>query len=121
MPIAETVLEQHAGGDVYDRGVDGSRCRWGRVLAFEPHHRIAFTWDIGSTWQVADDLNRTSEVEVSFVAEGEDLTRVTLVHRHIHRHGPGWEAVRDGVEAAEGWALYLSRYRELAVGGTDPA
>lgn len=33
VPIEQTVLEQHAGGDVYDRGVDGSICRWGRVLS----------------------------------------------------------------------------------------
>ena len=34
--IAETVFETHVGGHIYDRGVDGSECRWARVLAFEP-------------------------------------------------------------------------------------
>jgi uncharacterized protein YndB with AHSA1/START domain len=112
--IEETVLEQRAGGDVYDRGVDGSVCRWGRVLTFDPPRTIAFSWDIGPDWQVSSDLAHTSEVEVSFVAEGDDRTRVTLVHRHIDRHGAGWESMRDGVDAPDGWPLYLSRYRSLA-------
>lgn len=28
VPIAETVFEPCVGGHVYDRGVDGSECRW---------------------------------------------------------------------------------------------
>lgn len=113
VPIAETVLEQRAGGDVYDRGVDGSICRWGRVLVFAPHHRIAFSWDIGPDWQVVSDLDRVSEVEVTFVSEGDRQTRVTLVHRYLDRHGTGWESVRDGVQAPDGWPLYLANYQAL--------
>ena len=26
--IEETVFETHVGGNIYDRGVDGSECRW---------------------------------------------------------------------------------------------
>jgi uncharacterized protein YndB with AHSA1/START domain len=113
VPIAETVFEQRAGGDVYDRGVDGSICRWGRVLVFVPPHKIAFSWDIGPDWQVVSDLDRVSEVEVTFVSEGDRQTRVTLVHRHLDRHGTGWESVRDGVQAPDGWPLYLAKYQAL--------
>jgi uncharacterized protein YndB with AHSA1/START domain len=113
VPIEETVLEQHVGGDVYDRGVDGSICRWGRVLAFDPPRTIAFSWDIGPDWQVASDLDRTSEVEITFAPDGEERTRVTLVHRNIDRHGVGWESVRDGVDGEHGWPLYLARYTAL--------
>ena len=120
VPIVKTVLEQHVGGDVYDRGVDGSVCRWGRVLAFDPPHTIKFSWDIGPDWQVATDLSRTSEVEVTFAAEGEARTRVTLVHRHIDRHGDGWESMRDGVEGPQGWPLYLARYEAIIRGDLDP-
>ena len=121
VPIEQTVLEQRAGGDVYDRGVDGSICRWGRVMSFDPPHSMAFSWDIGPDWQVATDLTRTSEVEVTFESEGERRTRVTLVHRHIERHGQGWESMRDGVDADDGWPLYLARYRALADGELGPA
>jgi uncharacterized protein YndB with AHSA1/START domain len=121
VPIERTVLEQHAGGDVYDRGVDGTICRWGRVLAFDPPRRLAFTWDIGPDWQVAADLARTSEVEVTFEAEGEDRTRVTLLHRGIERHGNGWETMQAGVDAPDGWPLYLARYQALTQGAEESA
>ena len=114
VPIEATVLEQHAGGDIYDRGVDGSVCRWGRVLTFDPPHTIVFSWDIGPDWQIAPDLAHTSEVEVRFTSEGDQRTRVTLVHRHLDRHGEGWESMRDGVDVETGWPLYLARYAFLA-------
>ena len=114
VPIAETVMEPRAGGDVYDRGEDGSVCRWGRVLAFEPPERLVISWDIDPRWQIEPDPARCSEVEVRFVAEGDQRTRIELRHRHLDRHGDGWQAVRDGVAADEGWSLYLRRYADLA-------
>jgi uncharacterized protein YndB with AHSA1/START domain len=121
VPIEQTVLEQHAGGDIYDRGVDGSVCRWGRVLTFDPPRTIAFSWDIGPDWQVANDLTRTSEVEVTFTAEDDRRTLVTLVHRHLDRHGAGWESMRDGVDIDDGWPLYLARYQALTRSEQDHA
>jgi uncharacterized protein YndB with AHSA1/START domain len=113
VPIAETVFEPRVGGHIYDRGVDGSECRWARILAYEPPHRVLFTWDIGPTWQLEADPAKTSEVEVRFTAEPGDRTRVDLEHRHIDRHGPGWESVADGVDGDAGWPLYLDRYTRL--------
>ena len=110
--IEECVFEPRAGGRVYDRGTDGSECQWGRVLAYEPPDRIVFSWDIGPTWQIETDPARTSEVEMRFLAEG-DRTRVILEHRHLDRHGEGWEGVAFGVGADEGWAGYLARFAEV--------
>jgi uncharacterized protein YndB with AHSA1/START domain len=110
--IAETVFETHVGGNIYDRGVDGSECRWARVLAFEPPDRVVFSWDISPHWQIETDLNKTSEVEVRFIAEAPDRTRVELEHRNLDRHGPGWESERDGVGGDQGWPLYLERFAE---------
>ncbi|GAA3926771.1 SRPBCC family protein [Actinoplanes auranticolor] len=119
VPIAETVFEAEAGGHIYDRGTDGSECRWARVLACDPPDRVVFSWDINPQWQVEDDPENTSEVEVRFVAETPQRTRVELEHRHIDRHGPGWESVRDGVAHDEGWPLYLTRFAALVdQGGT---
>jgi uncharacterized protein YndB with AHSA1/START domain len=112
-PITETVFEPRVGGHIYDRAEDGSECRWARILAYEPPTRVVFSWDIGPTWQLDTDPERASEVDVRFVAEGPQRTRVELEHRNIDRHGPGWEGVRDGVEGDDGWALYLSRYATL--------
>jgi len=113
VPIAETVFEPKVGGHIYDRGVDGTECRWARVLAYEPPDRVLYSWDISPQWQVETEPGNTSEVEVRFVAEGSRHTRVVLEHRHLDRHGTGWEGVRDGVAHDEGWPLYLQRYATL--------
>ncbi|MEU4235965.1 SRPBCC family protein [Actinoplanes sp. NPDC026619] len=113
VPLAETVFEPRVGGHIYDRGTDGSECRWARILAYDPPHRVVFSWDIGPTWQLESDPERASEVEVTFVAETPDRTRVALEHRHFDRHGPGWESVRDGIADDQGWQLYLDRYAVL--------
>jgi len=112
-PIAETVFEPRVGGHIFDRAVDGTECRWARILVFEPPHRLAFSWDISPQWQLSTNRDLTSEVEVRFVAEAPERTRVELEHRHLERHGFGWESVRDGVNSERGWPLYLQRYAAL--------
>src|SRR5947207_13738761 len=82
-PIAETVFEPRVGGHIYDRAVDGSECRWARVLAFEPPDRVVFSWDISPQWQIESDPDNTSEVEVRFIAESPTRTRIELEHRHL--------------------------------------
>jgi DNA-binding transcriptional ArsR family regulator len=114
--IAETVFEPRAGGHLYDRGVDGSECRWARVLAYEPPDRVVISWDISPHWQIETDLEKTSEVEVRFIAEAPDRTRVELEHRNLDRHGEGWQQLRDGVEGEDGWPLYLRKFAELLKG-----
>ena len=113
VPIAETVFEPKVGGHIYDRGTDGSECRWARILAFEPPTRVVFSWDISPQWTIETEPDNTSEVEVTFVAETPERTRVELEHRHIDRHGPGWPAVSEGVAHDQGWPLYLNRYAAL--------
>ena len=111
--IAETVFEPRVGGYLYDRGVDGSECRWARVLAYEPPRRVLLSWDISPQWQPETDLEQTSEWEVRFIAVTPQRTRVEVEHRNLERHGVGWEAVRDGVAAPDGWPLYLQRFAEV--------
>lgn len=111
--IAETVFEPRAGGRLFDRGIDGSECQWARVLAYEPPDRVVISWDIGPQWQIETDFERTSEVEVRFIAEGTDRTRVELEHRNLDRHMDGWQTLREGVDSSDGWPLYLQRYAEV--------
>ena len=111
--IEETVFEPREGGRIYDRGVDGSECQWARVLAYEPPDRVLFSWDISPRWQIESDLEKTSEVEVRFISETAERTRVELEHRNLDRHGEGWEGARDGVGGDAGWPLYLQRFAEL--------
>jgi uncharacterized protein YndB with AHSA1/START domain len=114
--IAETVFERRVGGHIYDRGVDGSECRWARILAYDPPDRVVFSWDIDPRWQIESDPEKTSEVEVRFTAETPERTRVELEHRHLDRHGAGWEGVREGVDSEGGWPLYLSRFAGVTAG-----
>ena len=59
-------------------------------------------------------MARASEVALEFFAEGPEATRVEFEHRHIERHGEGWEKLRAGVDAAGGWTAILELYREAA-------
>ncbi|QQO12853.1 SRPBCC family protein [Bradyrhizobium diazoefficiens] len=112
VPIVETVFEPRVGGHVYDRGIDGSECRWARVLAFEPPHRVLLSWDISPRWQIETDPDKTSEWEVRFIAETPGRTRLELEHRYLERHGEGWEGEHAAVESDQGWPLYLRRFAE---------
>ena len=117
-PIARTVFEPRVGGHIVDVSEDGDECRWARVLVYEPYERVVFSWDIGPDWQLVAHPENASEVEVQFVPEGATRTRVELEHRNIDRHGPGWEAVRDGIATDAGWPLYLDRYAAVLAQGS---
>jgi uncharacterized protein YndB with AHSA1/START domain len=112
-PLSHMVFEPKVGGHVYDVGTDGSECPWARVLAYEPPHRIVFTWDISLQWQIETDPAKTSEVEVLFVPGDDGRTRVELEHRHIDRHGEGWEGMRDAVGSLDGWGTGLRNFAQL--------
>jgi uncharacterized protein YndB with AHSA1/START domain len=101
--LKEMVLEPKLGGRAYGIGVDGSESDWGRVLAYDPPERIVVSWDITLTWKHETNIAKTSEFEVRFIPEGPDRTRVELEHRHLERHGEGWEAMRDAVGSPNGW------------------
>jgi uncharacterized protein YndB with AHSA1/START domain len=113
--LAELVFEPRVGGHIIDRGVDGSECAWARVLAYEPPHRVVFSWDVSLQWQLETDHSRASEVEVRFVAESQTRTRVELEHRYLDRHGDGWESMRDAVAAPDGWGRGLQRFADRIV------
>ncbi len=110
--LEEMVFEPRVGGNIYDRGIDGSECRWSRVLAYEPPERVVFSWDINAQWKLETDPAKTSEVEVRFLAESVDSTRVELEHRHLERHGEGWESIHGAVGSPGGWPAGIELYAE---------
>ena len=75
-----------------------------------------FQLDLSPQFQIEPDPDRRSEVEVRFVAEAPDRTRVELEHRNLDRHGEGWEGTRAAVRGDAGWPLYLQRFAEV-IGG----
>ncbi|MFG3701378.1 SRPBCC family protein [Micromonospora sp. NPDC047620] len=114
--FAETVLQPGEGGRWYERGTDGSECDWGRVLAWEPPHRLLLTWQISGEWQHDPDAARASEIEVRFIAAGPDQTVVELEHRHLDRLAGG-RAMHDAVGGDGGWTGVLQRFAKMAAGG----
>jgi DNA-binding transcriptional ArsR family regulator/uncharacterized protein YndB with AHSA1/START domain len=104
-PAGETaVLEPFVGGRWYERAHDGSETDWGRVLAFEPPHRILLSWQMSADWNYEPDPDRASQIEVTFLPEGRDWTRVVYEHRHLERYGEDAEQMRtilDRPKAAE--------------------
>ena len=111
-PLAAMVFEPRQGGRVCDVGEDGSECQWARVLVHEPPHRVVISWDINLQWQVEPNAARASEVEVRFIPEEPNRTRVELEHRHLDRHGEGWEGMPDAVGSPEGWDVGLQRFAQ---------
>lgn len=112
--VAEVVLEPRAGGRWYERGIDGSECDWGRVLAWEPPHRLVFTWQINGQWQFDPDPERASEIEVRFTAEGPGQTRVEVEHRHVDRL-VGGQAIHDAINGGGGWTVLLDGFAKAVV------
>ena len=108
--LAEMVFEPRAGGQILDRATDGTETSWSRVLVYEPPERVVFSWDISLEWKIETDHEKTSEVEVRFVPEAEDRTRVELEHRGLELHGRGWEQMRDAVGSPNGWTAGLEGF-----------
>lgn len=127
-PPGETaVLEPFVGGRWYERARDGSETDWGTVLAFEPPHRILLSWRMSADWTYEPDPDRASEIEVTFLPEGRECTRVVYEHRHLERYGEhaermrtvlvrpkAAEAVLRAFEAAVTAAKKLRRQRKAA-------
>jgi uncharacterized protein YndB with AHSA1/START domain len=110
VPLAEMIFEPRVGGSIIDRGVDGSECRWARVLSYDPPRLVRFSWDINTRWQIETDPAKSSEIEITFTPTGPGRTHVVLTHRHLDRHGEGWESMRDAVSS--GWSL--TRFAQVA-------
>ena len=102
-PLARMEFQPWVGGRIIDHGTDASTCAWARILAYEAPTRVVFSWDITTRWEIETDPAKASEVEITFAAVDAAHTRVVLTHRHLDRHGDGWEGMRDAVSS--GWNL----------------
>src|SRR5690349_12247219 len=81
--LERVVFQTRVVGRNYEVATDSSECTWARILVFEPTHRVVFSWYISPRWEIESDHAKTSEVEVTFVAEDDQTTRVELEHRHL--------------------------------------
>jgi len=109
---ATAVIEPYVGGRWYERGVDGTECVWGKVLAWEPPRRILLAWQITADWRY--DLTLQTEVEVIFVADGPGRTRLELEHRHLDRYRDQAGVMRSIFDSEGGWTGILARFATAA-------
>lgn len=112
--LVEIGIHPDEGAMCFELGPHGFRCDWGRVLAAERPERLRFTWQIGPSREPVPDPELASEVEVRFLAEGSDSTRVEVEHWRFERHGAGAEGYRDALASEQGWPYVLERYAAAA-------
>jgi uncharacterized protein YndB with AHSA1/START domain len=115
-PFAEIVVEPRVGGRWFERDSKGAECDWGHVLVWDPPKHLVVSWQLQPDWQYSADMSKASEVSFEFVAGGPAATRLEFEHRHLERHGEGWENLRNGVDAPGGWTGVLAQFECLLTG-----
>ncbi len=108
LPMKQAVMEPRLGGKWYELAEDGSRADVGNIVVWEPPQRFVMTWDINSQWK--PDTTVGSEVEVRFIAESANVTRVELEHRKFEQMGAEPGAKMRG-DVDRGWPNMLERFK----------
>jgi len=94
-------LEPRVGGRVFERSADGRETSWGIVLAYDPPHRLAFSWVVGGL-----SPDEAQQIDIRFVQEGSG-TKVELTHRGWEKLGERAAALRERYD--RGWATLIER------------
>lgn len=112
-------IEDKCGGMCYEIGEHGFRCDWGRVLHWEPQHRLAFTWQINQHACPEPDATKCSEVSIIFEAYDHEKCSLLLIHKNFDKHGVGADRYREELAGEFGWpfilqqfAKYVQKYQE---------
>jgi len=108
----DAVIEPRVGGRWYERGEDGSTCDWGSVLVWEPPARLVLSWDITADWQYDPSLK--TEIEIRFIPDGKDATRVELEHRRLDRFGARRDEMRRIFDSEGDWGRVLEMFARAA-------
>jgi uncharacterized protein YndB with AHSA1/START domain len=109
-PAVALVIEPRVGGRWFERSADGVETQWGKVLAWDPPGRVLLTWQINANWTY--DVDFVTELELSFVAQGDRTTLVTLEHRNMERFGATAQAMADML--GSGWPGIMQSYADYA-------
>lgn len=98
----QVVLEGRPGGRIFERTSSGTEHEWGEVVVWEPPSRLAYLWHLRR------DRADATEVEISFIDQGDETTRVEIEHRGWERLGAQGEIWRNANRA--GWSTLLPHY-----------
>ena len=70
------------------------------------------TWDIDAEWKYQEGFG--SEVEVQFIAEDKERTRVILEHRKLEAYGDKAEMMRAMFDGDQAWIGTLRAFAAVA-------
>jgi uncharacterized protein YndB with AHSA1/START domain len=107
----QVVFEEHTGGRIFERAPSGTEHEWGRVTAWEPPSRLAYTWHLHFAPEDATD------VEIRFVDAGADRTRVEVRHSGWERLGARAPQRREGNRL--GWTSVFPHFVEAIERGVS--
>ena len=120
-PFEAIFVEPRVGGRWYERNAAGAQCEWGTVLAWDPPHKVRFSWHLGPghdspDWKFDPDMARASEVEIRFTPAGQGATLVELEHSKLERHGEGYQELRALFERPTAWMGILECFAKAMAG-----
>jgi uncharacterized protein YndB with AHSA1/START domain len=115
-PARANIVERRSGGRWYDVDMHGKESDIGRVLAYEPPSRLLLSWTISCIFTI--DPSTTTEIEVRFIPETPDRTRIELEHRGFEIYGEGGGEAVKLYEGDGAWTLVLGCYEKHMGSGT---
>jgi len=109
----QVILEGRVGGRIFERTKAGSEFEWGEVTVWDPPRRL------GYLWHLRRDRADATEVEITFVPQRSDTTRVEIEHRGWEKLGSDGQTWRD--RNFGGWQTLLPHFILATAGsaGTD--
>jgi uncharacterized protein YndB with AHSA1/START domain len=108
--FADIVIERQAGGRWFEVNAQGVETQWGKVIAFDPPHRLLLGWQLTAEFKFDPDFS--TEVEVRFEPQASGETQVTLEHRQLERFGDA--APKVAASVTDGWGTMVARYADFA-------
>ena len=109
-PLERAVLEPGVGGRWYEIGKSGAECDWGRVKVWTPPRRLVLDWQISAAFKPDPSIH--TEVEVTFEAQQDGSTLVTLEHRDLERFGDKAGTMREAIDSSHGWPSKIASYAQ---------
>ena len=107
----DIVVEPRAGGRWYEIAESGAQADWGKVIAWEPPHRLVLAWQLDADFSYDPDL--VTEFEARFVAEDARHTRIEFEHRNLDRFGARAAETAASLGSDGGWSGSFALYAEL--------
>jgi uncharacterized protein YndB with AHSA1/START domain len=104
-------MEPGLGGRWLEISGDGTETTVATITVWEPPHRLVMVWQINAQWKPDPDMK--SEVDVRFLAEGPETTRVELLHHKFETMGKeAGASLRKDVNG--GWPGLIERFVQEA-------